>query len=73
MAINEEMVKASEPLARTLMPREQFDLQRRVNRAIDGAGNIVLRAEPFVRLRSPDGSVWRVKVDNAGALTTSKE
>jgi hypothetical protein len=27
---------------------------------------------PFLGLRSPDGSIWKLSVDNAGVLTTIK-
>lgn len=73
MPTNEALIKAAEPLARVLKPREQFDVHRRVNRAIDNAGRVIQDAQPFIRLQSPDGSVWRVKVSDAGALSAVKE
>lgn len=73
MPINDSLVKAAEPLARAVLPREAIDTQRRVERAIDQAGRVINRAQPFIRLQSPDGSVWRVSVDNAGALQSVKE
>jgi hypothetical protein len=68
---SEAVIKAAESYIRE--ERDQFDVNRRVNRAIANDGRVIQTAEPFFRLRSPDGSVWRVKIDNAGVLTPSKE
>lgn len=73
MRISEDLLKSGEPTIRVLRPREDFDRARRVERAIDNAGHVIQKPQSFVRLASPDGSVWRVKVSNTGALSAVKE
>jgi len=36
------------------------------------ASTVGLAPDPFFGIKSPDGSVWELLVDNAGALTTAK-
>ena len=73
MPVNEHLVKAFEPVGARLRSREDMDRARRFEQTVDRGGNLIQRAQSFVRLQSPDGSVWRVRVDNAGALSTTKE
>ena len=73
MAATEDLIKAAEPFAQTVRSAEILDLERRADYALDNQGNVIDRARTFIRLQSPDGSVWRVKIDNAGVLSPSKE
>jgi hypothetical protein len=73
MPINERHIAAVGPIAELLVTQEDVDARQRVFRAIDPDGTVDPGVQPWFRLRSPDGSVWRVKVTNAGALTTTKE
>ena len=69
----ERIIRRALQTVRELTPPERIDTLRRADYALDNKGNVIDRARTFIRLQSPDGSVWRVKVDNAGALSTSKE
>lgn len=73
MPANESLIKAAGPLAERLMPRERFDIDRRVEQAIANDGRVIDDAPPFRRYRSPDGSIWRQKIDNAGNTVNVKE
>jgi hypothetical protein len=73
MAIDETLVDLWEPVVRRIRPAREIDQERRVDRAIDASGNPVLENLPFLSVRSPDGSVWRIKVSNSGVITTAKE
>ncbi len=73
MADNERLVKAAGPIVRAMHSPESVRRAQRVDRAIDNAGRVIQEPRPFVRLRSPDGSVWRLKVSDAGAITATKE
>jgi len=73
MTDNERLVAAAGPIVRALRPPDDIRRARRVDRVIDTAGRVINEARTFVRLQSPDGSVWRVKVTDAGAITTTKE
>lgn len=56
-----------------LLPRDAIRRQRRVDRAIDETGKVIIDPPDFARIRSPDGSVWRIKVSNTGVITATKE
>ncbi len=56
-----------------LLPRDAIRRQRRVDRAIDEGGNVIINPPDFSRQRSPDGSVWRLKVSDAGVGSWTKE
>lgn len=70
---SEAVIKSAESYIRVAHSPEDIDRARRVERAIDNAGNVIAKPQPFFRLESPDKSIWRVKVDNAGVITASKE
>jgi len=38
----------------------------------DTQNTIVLSPDPFLGIISPDGSIWKLSVDDLGVLTTSK-
>ena len=44
--------------------RRSHELERMLRELLEGRA--------FVNLKSPDGSVWRLRINNAGTLTTSK-
>ncbi|MDQ3654106.1 MAG: hypothetical protein M3457_03360 [Chloroflexota bacterium] len=69
----EETVDLLSPSAAELLPKDAIRRQRRVDRAIDDAGRIIIDPPDFSRQRSPDGSVWRIKVSNTGVITATKE
>lgn len=73
MPINEALVKAAEPLVGTLRRREDIDRARRVERAIDNTGAVILEGRDFIPVRSPDGSTWRIRVSNTGVISATKE
>ena len=73
MPLDKTLDRAADSLIQRLMPYERFDIDRRVKQAIAEDGRVIQAAEPFFRLLSPDGSVWRVKIDNAGVLNPVKE
>jgi mRNA-degrading endonuclease RelE of RelBE toxin-antitoxin system len=56
-----------------LLPRDAIRRQRRVDRAIDESGKVIIDPPDFSRQRSPDGSIWRIKVGNTGVITATKE
>jgi hypothetical protein len=64
--------KAVESLAARIVSPERIDAERRVRTAINSAGEVIQTPRPFILLRSPDGSVWRVKVSDTGALSSVK-
>ena len=70
MAVDETLIKAAMPLARVI---SDPDTKRRVERAIANDGSVILDGRDFLPLRSPDGSVWRIRVDNAGVISATKE
>lgn len=72
MTMNERLDDIVSPLAERLLPRENVDALRRVNRGLDNQGRPILDHLDFIPLRSPDGSVWRVRIDNAGVLSAKK-
>lgn len=72
MAASEELVSKAEGMARLIRPAAEIERARRIERAIDASGNPVLDDLHALSLRSPDGSLWRIRVDNAGVLTTRK-
>ena len=51
-----------------LQPRIQSEIANHlsyVDRALEG--------RDYLPVRSPDGSTWRIRVDNAGVITATKE
>jgi hypothetical protein len=38
----------------------------------DTQDTIVLSPAPFLGIKSPDGSAWKISIDNLGVMTTSK-
>ena len=72
MPIDERLVDAATPLARALRPPEDIRRAHRVDRAIDTQGRVKLEDRDFLPLRSPDGSLWRIRVSNTGTLTATK-
>ena len=73
MPINERLVDAARPMVEALMPRESFDRARRVERGLDNQGRPIIDPRDFFSLRSPDGSVWRVRISDTGVLSAIKE
>jgi len=69
----EETVDLLSASAAELLPKDAIRRQRRVDRAIDETGKVIIDPPDFSRQRSPDGSVWRIKVSNTGVITTVKE
>jgi len=70
MAVSDELIRAAEPLARLI---HDPATKRKVERAIAEDGQVILDGRDYLPLRSPDGSVWRIRVDNAGTITATKE
>lgn len=73
MPINERLVDAAMPIARMMRTPADAERARRVERGLDAQGRPVLDDRDFLPLRSPDGSVWRIRVDNSGVITATKE
>ena len=73
MRSDEELETATIRLGGVLVTADDMRRARRVERAIDAQGRPNLEGLDFIPLRSPDGSTWRIRVDNAGALSASKE
>lgn len=68
MPIDERLITAAEPLASVIFPaekaRREHELEQAVKQLVEG--------RDFLPLRSPDGSLWRIRVSNTGALTATK-
>lgn len=73
MSTNDDLETATIRLAATLEPASALQRARRVDRAISADGRPILEGRDYLPLRSPDGATWRVRVDNAGVLTATKE
>lgn len=73
MPITEGQAEAARKIMESILPPEHYDRARRVDRGLDNQGHPVIDPRDFMSLRSPDGSVWRVRVSNTGVLTTKKE
>ena len=71
MAADETLIKAAMPLARRYA--EHALTRRKVDRAIGDDGTLAIEAFDFIPLRSPDGSIWRGRIDDTGTLTWTKE
>ena len=71
MTVRDEQVDAAMPLARALVTRERVQRDTAVDRALAPDGS-PRQAPEFVAIKSPDGSVWRVRVSNSGTLTATK-
>jgi len=69
----EETVDLLSASAAELLPKDAIRRQRRVDRAIDETGKVIIDPPIFSRQRSDDGSIWRIKVSNTGVVTTVKE
>ena len=72
MATSERLIDAAEPIARAIKSSADIRRDRLVDRAIDPQGRPVLDDRDFLELTSPDGTVWRIRVDNSGNLTTTQ-
>jgi hypothetical protein len=70
---SEDLIKTAGSLVRVIRSPDDIDRARRLERAIDGAGNVIAKPQPFIRLQSEDGSIWRFKVDNTGTTSAVKE
>lgn len=68
----EGQVDAALGMLTTLQPKQMFDESRRLNRAVTADGRPNLAGLDFLELRSPDGSTWRLRIDNAGVATWKK-
>lgn len=68
---NERLIAAAGPIVRALKSRQDIDRARRVDQAIDSRGNPIISGWPFLELRSPNGTLWRIRVDDAGNVHTS--
>ena len=66
--INEKRDRAADRLAQTLVRREDVVRAHQVDKAIDSQGRPIISGRDFLELVSPDGSVWRLRIDNAGNL-----
>ncbi len=73
MTSSDDLSRRLSPLARALRPPDDLRRNRRVDRAIDGAGRVIIDPPDFSRQRSPDGSIWRIKVRDDGSIVTAKE
>ena len=73
MPVNERHVDAARGILDSLFKQEHYDRARKVDRGLDNEGKPVIDPRDFLSLRSPDGSVWRVRIDNAGVLSAKKE
>ncbi len=63
-----EMMPAVEAIAADHIQRGQ-----RVDRRIGADSLLIIEPPVFWRTRSPDGSIWRIKVSNTGVMSTAKE
>ena len=72
MVTTNRLEQALEPLAADIRSRDDITRAHRVDRAIDAQGHVKLEDRDFLPLRSPDGSLWRIRVSNTGALTATK-
>lgn len=52
---------------------DQFKQAQRVDRAIASDGSIIIDPPMFWRIRTEDGSIYRIKCSNAGVLSTALE
>lgn len=59
-------------MATVALPDESLQAIERVRRSTDNQGNVRLEGRDFIPLRSPDGTVWRVRVRNDGTLYTAE-
>lgn len=53
-------------------PDSTLKAYERVYRATDNQGNVIIKGRTAIELTSPDGTVWRVRVDNSGNLYTAE-
>lgn len=73
------MALSDQQLADALMPavaalaEAPIRMAMRYERAHDEQGNNLSEPPMFLRVRSDDGSIWRLKVSNAGVITPVKE
>ena len=73
------MALSDQQIVNALMPAVEAmkadDIRRgqRVDRRIGDDSLLIIEPPVFWRTRSPDGSIWRIKVSNTGAITASKE
>lgn len=63
---------AVQDLVRTLIPGEDIQRARRVDHGLDNAGKPILDGRDFLPLRSPDGSVWRIRISDTGMISAKK-
>lgn len=72
MPLNERLIVAAMPLVRAFKSDEDIRRAIRVDQAIDHDGTPNLKGRNFLPLQSPDGSAWRIRVSNTGAITATK-
>lgn len=73
MSSSERLVDAAMPIINAMRPREDYDRARRVEAGLDNEGRPIIDNRDFLPLRSPDGSVWRVRISNTGVLSAKRE
>lgn len=73
------MALSDQQIVNELMPAVEAmkadDIRRgqRVDRRIGADSLLIIEPPMFWRTRSPDGSIWRIKISNTGVLSTAKE
>lgn len=70
--MSERLDRVAQKLARVVIPDKTLDAVERTMRATDNQGNIIISGRDFIPLRSPDGTIWRVRVANDGTLYTAE-
>ncbi len=70
--MSERLDRACEELVGLVRPSEDIQRNQRVDRAVDTDGRVDLSGRDFLPVKSPDGSTWRIRVDNSGTLTATK-
>ncbi len=73
MALSDQQITDALAPSVAALAAEHIARGQRIERAIDAAGNVIIDPPDFLRVKSPDGSIHRLKVSNTGVLTTAKE
>jgi hypothetical protein len=50
-----------------------IDTRRKVERAIDNQGHVILDGRDFIPLKDENGAVWRIRVNSAGVISATQE
>lgn len=68
----EQLRQAARSLSRAISVAQETSITRRTERALDNQGQVVLGYRDFLPIRSPDGSLWRIRVSDTGVITAHK-